>query len=110
MSDIIERLFCVLQARRSSDPAESYVASLHEAGLDRILEKIGEESTETIIAVKNSEISGDTADAIRETADLWFHTMVMLDAIGESPKRVFEELDRRFGTSGIAEKSSRKDG
>ncbi len=108
MSDIIERLFHVIQDRRSADPADSYVASLQHAGLNRILEKVGEESVEVVIAAKDAAISEDTSDVVKETADLWFHSLVMLDCLGETPGNVFSELENRFGTSGIAEKQSRK--
>ncbi len=108
MSDIIERLFHVIQDRRTADPSDSYVASLQQAGLDRILEKVEEESVEVVIAAKDAAISEDTSDVVKETADLWFHSLVMLDCLGETPTNVFVELERRFGTSGITEKQSRK--
>ncbi len=107
VSDVIERLFEVLKQRRHADPAESYVAGLHQAGLNRILEKVGEESTETIIAAKDAGHSGDTTELIKETADLWFHTLVMLEHLGEHPENIFAELEHRFGTSGISEKNNR---
>ncbi len=104
MSDILTKLAAVLEARRNADPASSYVASLYDKGLDAILQKIGEEATETIIAAK----SGDNDALIHETADLWFHTLVMLSDRGLHPDQVLEELMRRFGTSGIEEKTQRR--
>ena len=107
MSDVIERLFLVLKDRRDADPSVSYVASLHEAGLNKILEKLGEETIETVIAAKDAAVSTDVTEVIKETADLWFHTLVMLDHLEISPANIFAELENRFGTSGIAEKQSR---
>lgn len=103
MSDILERLAEVLESRKQADPESSYVASLHAKGLDKILKKIGEEAAETIIAAKGD----DTEQVIYETADLWFHTLVMLSALDLHPSQVLAELDRRFGLSGIEEKASR---
>lgn len=108
MSDVIERLFHVIQDRRAANPSDSYVANLQQAGLNKILEKVGEESIEVIIAAKDAHISGDTSEVIKETADLWFHSLVMLDYLGETPTSIFAELERRFGTSGITEKQSRE--
>ena len=108
MPDIIERLFHVIQDRRTADPSDSYVANLQQEGLNRILEKVGEESVEVIIAAKDAHISGNTSDVVKETADLWFHSLVLLDYLGETPVSIFAELERRFGTSGITEKQSRK--
>ena len=104
MSDILQQLTRILEARRLADPDSSYVASLHERGMDAILKKVGEEAAETIIAVKN----GDRGQIIHETADLWFHTLVMLSHQGLSSEDVLAELERRFGTSGIEEKAARK--
>lgn len=103
MSDILAKLAVVLEDRRKADPESSYVAGLYDKGLDAILKKIGEEATETIIAAK----SGDNDQIIRETADLWFHTLVMLIDRGLHPDQVLEELTRRFGTSGLEEKAQR---
>ena len=108
MSDVLDRLFQVIQDRRDAEPADSYVASLQHAGLNRILEKVGEESVEVVIAAKDAAVSKDTTNVVKETADLWFHSLVMLDCLGETPESVFAELESRFGTSGIAEKQSRK--
>ncbi|MEP3562519.1 MAG: phosphoribosyl-ATP diphosphatase [Marinobacter sp.] len=108
MSDVLERLAEVLEARKEAAPDTSYVASLHAKGLNKILEKVGEECTETLLAAKDAEHSGDTRDVIYETADLWFHTMVMLSRLGLSPKDVTDELARRFDLSGLEEKASRQ--
>ena len=102
--DILLRLMAVLQSRKDADPDSSYVAGLYARGLDTILKKIGEESTETIIAAK----SGDKEQIIYETADLWFHCLVMLAQQNLDARLVLEELDRRFGVSGIDEKAARK--
>ncbi len=100
---ILEELTAVLEARKHESPEHSYVASLYARGKDKILEKIGEEATETIIAAKN----GDCENIIHETADLWFHTMVMLADHGLSADDVLKELARRFGVSGHEEKAMR---
>ncbi|MGK2925881.1 MAG: phosphoribosyl-ATP diphosphatase [Lysobacterales bacterium] len=101
-------LDALLAARRHADPDQSYVASLHAKGLNKILEKVGEECTETLIAAKDAAVSGDHAALIRETADLWFHTLVMLSHMGENAEPVLAELRRRFGVSGLAEKARRE--
>ena len=101
--DILARLMAVLEQRKRSNPDESYVASLYDKGLDSILKKIGEESAETIIAAK----SGDQQQLVYETADLWFHCLVMLSQQNVDVQLVLEELERRFGTSGIEEKAAR---
>jgi phosphoribosyl-ATP pyrophosphohydrolase len=102
--DIIEKLTLVLQQRRQADPDSSYVAGLYHKGLDSILKKVGEEATETVIAAK-----GDDADQlVYETADLWFHTLVLLVHLDVNPQKVLNELERRFGLSGLQEKAARK--
>jgi len=111
MNDILAELTAILEARKQAgDDSGSYVASLHRKGLNKILEKVGEECTETILAAKDAERSGDKRELIAETADLWFHSMVMLSHLGESASAVLDELERRFGRSGIEEKASRKTG
>jgi len=107
MSDILQQLTALLEARKAELPDKSYVASLHAKGLDAILKKIGEESAETIMAAKDAKISGDNQQVIYETADLWFHSLVMLSHLGESAEPVLKELERRLGVSGIDEKASR---
>jgi len=103
VSDSLERLAEVLEARKNADPDSSYVAKLYSKGLDAILKKIGEEATETVMAAKD----GDREKIIYETADLWFHSMVLLAHQGLKPKDVLDELDRRFGLSGLEEKARR---
>ena len=108
MSDVLKTLTTLLEQRKeNADPESSYVASLHHKGLNKILEKVSEEASETVIAAKDAEHSGDNKDVIYETADLWFHSLVMLSYLGENSDAVLEELARRFGTSGIEEKASR---
>jgi phosphoribosyl-ATP pyrophosphohydrolase len=107
-NDILKQLTEILEARKNSaNPDGSYVASLHKKGLNKILEKVGEESTETILAAKDAQASGDNSDLIYETADLWFHTLVMLSHLGASADAVLNELARRFNVSGLDEKASR---
>ena len=103
MNDTLNRLAELLEQRKNADPQSSYVAKLYAKGLDSILKKVGEEATETIIAAKN----GDKENLIYETADLWFHTLVMLAQVGLKPQDVLDELARREGLSGIIEKASR---
>ena len=107
MSDILSRLNEVLQARKNEAPESSYVASLYHKGLNKILEKVGEESVETILAARDTEASGDPEKLVYETADLWFHTLVMLAHMDVDPEQVLAELERRFGLSGIDEKRAR---
>lgn len=107
MSETFQRLAEVLEARKGAAPDSSYVASLYHKGLNKILEKVGEESVETILAAKDAERSGDCNELIYETADLWFHSLVMLAALGQHPQTVLDELDRRFGLSGHDEKAAR---
>ncbi|MDQ2076484.1 phosphoribosyl-ATP diphosphatase [Marinimicrobium sp. ABcell2] len=109
MMDILTELTRVLEARKNSPDADSsYVASLHQKGLNKILEKVGEEATETILAAKDAQTSGDNQHLIAETADLWFHSLVMLSHLGENSEAVLNELARRFGISGHEEKAARK--
>ncbi|MDO3720981.1 phosphoribosyl-ATP diphosphatase [Marinobacter sp. chi1] len=108
MSDVLERLAEVLEQRKAANPDTSYVASLHAKGLNKILEKVGEECTETLLAAKDAEQSGDTSELVYETADLWFHSLVMLSNLGLGPQDILEELARRFDLSGLEEKAARK--
>jgi phosphoribosyl-ATP pyrophosphohydrolase len=103
VSEVLDRLAEVLEARKQADPERSYVARLYAGGLDGILKKVGEEAAETLIAAKNP----DPEAVVRETADLWFHTLVLLAHLGLGPGPVLAELDRRFGLSGLAEKAAR---
>ena len=105
--DILRRVAQVIDSRKNAEPDTSYVASLHHKGLNKILEKVGEEAVETILAAKDTASSGDAHDVIYETADLWFHSLVMLSALNLEPQAVLDELERRFGLSGHAEKASR---
>jgi len=103
MSDVLNALTNLLEQRKQDNADDSYVASLHRKGLNKILEKVGEEATETILAAKD----GQKNDLIGETADLWFHTLVMLSHLELNANDVLTELERRFGLSGIAEKAAR---
>ena len=103
MSDVLGRLSELLEQRKTADPASSYVAKLYAKGMDSILKKVGEEATETVLAAKG----GNKQEIIYETADLWFHTLVMLAQAGLKPQDVLDELARREGLSGIAEKEQR---
>ncbi|MDQ2696776.1 MAG: phosphoribosyl-ATP diphosphatase [Pseudomonadota bacterium] len=100
---ILQQLAAVLEARKAAAADGSYVAGLYAKGLDAILKKVGEEAAETILAAKN----GDPRQLVHETADLWFHTLVMLAHQGLGPDAVLDELQRRFGLSGLAEKAAR---
>jgi phosphoribosyl-ATP pyrophosphohydrolase len=104
-NDVLARLSELLEQRKAADPSSSYVAKLYAKGMDSILKKVGEEATETVIAAKG----GKAEEIIYETADLWFHTLVMLSHAGLSAQDVLAELARREGLSGIAEKASRKE-
>jgi len=104
MNDILQRLTETLQVRKQAAPDSSYVAKLFSKGEDAILKKIGEEATEVLLAAKG----GDKTHLVYETADLWFHCMVLLAQHGLSADDVLNELARREGVSGIAEKDSRK--
>ena len=102
--EILSALMQTLNDRKKSDPESSYVASLYAKGVDAILKKISEESAETIMAAK----SGAREEIIHETADLWFHCMVMLANNDIDVEDILEELERRFGVSGLDEKAKRK--
>ena len=101
--DVLSRLADVIESRRGASPDQSYVARLLAAGPDAILKKIGEEATETVMAAKDA----DPAKIVYETADLWFHSLVMLAHFGLRPEDVIAELARREGLSGLQEKASR---
>jgi len=107
MSDILKQLEAVLEERRAADPKTSYVASLHHKGLNKILEKVGEECTETLLAAKDVKGESGKEDLVYETADLWFHTIVMLSHLNISHEEILQELERRFDLSGIEEKAQR---
>jgi phosphoribosyl-ATP pyrophosphohydrolase len=104
MSDnVLRQLADVLEQRKDAAADSSYVASLYDRGLDAILKKVGEEATETVMAAKD----GKKEKLVYETADLWFHTLVLLAHEGLGPDDVLNELARRFGVSGLDEKASR---
>ena len=104
MKDILQDIAAAIEARKGGDPDKSYVAKLFAKGDDAMLKKIGEEATETVLAAK----SGDRLHLVRETADLWFHCMIVLARHGLGPADVLAELHRREGISGVDEKASRK--
>jgi phosphoribosyl-ATP pyrophosphohydrolase len=106
VSEVLSRLAAVLEQRKQADPETSYVAGLYAKGLDRILRKVSEEATETLLAARD----GDREHLVREVADLWFHSLVLLAHQGLGPDAVLAELDRRFGLSGLAEKAARPPG
>lgn len=108
MNDVLKQLQQVLEQRKQQSADTSYVASLYHKGTNKILEKVGEESVETILAARDAEVSGDTSHLVSETADLWFHSMVMLAHFNLSPNDVLNELEKRFGLSGLDEKAARK--
>lgn len=110
MSDILDRLDAVLEQRRQAAADDSYVASLHHKGLNKILEKVGEEATETLLAAKDAEHGNEASRQalIAETADLWFHSLVMLSHLGMDHQQVLDELAQRFGISGHDEKAARQ--
>ena len=101
--DVLDRLAATIAARRGADPATSYVAALFAKGEDAILKKVAEEAAETLLAAKD----GDKLHIVRETADLWFHTLVLLSFHGLGPDDVLAELRRREGISGVDEKAAR---
>lgn len=103
MSDTLNKLAEVLEERKGADPDSSYVARLYSKGLDAILKKVGEEATETVMAAKD----GVPEKIVYEVADLWFHTLVLLKQQNLEPQQVLDELERRFGLSGLEEKASR---
>ena len=104
MQETLERLAATIEARKGGDPAKSYVSRLLAEGEDAILKKIGEEATEAVLAAKG----GERLQLVRETADLWFHCLIMLAHYGLGPQDVLAELQRREGISGIDEKAARK--
>jgi phosphoribosyl-ATP pyrophosphohydrolase len=103
-TSVLDRLAEVIAERRGADPDRSYVARLLARAPDAVLKKIGEEATETVMAAKD----GDPTRIIAETADLWFHCLVMLEQYGLHPRAVLTELARREGLSGLEEKAARK--
>ncbi len=100
--DVLNQLYATLEARKTADPQTSYAASLYAKGTDAIL-KVGEEATETVIAAKNAEPQA----LVHEMADLWYHTLVLLAHRDLPLTALTDELARRFGQSGHAEKAAR---
>jgi phosphoribosyl-ATP pyrophosphohydrolase len=103
-NDTLARLAAVIESRKAGDPARSYVARIFAKGGDAVLKKIGEEATELVMACKD----GEASKIVAETADLWFHCMLALNAHGLAPSDVLAELERREGMSGLEEFASRK--
>jgi phosphoribosyl-ATP pyrophosphohydrolase len=101
--DIIQAIYEVIQERRANPTENSYTASLMAKGIDKILKKLGEEATELVIAGKG----GVREEIVYESADLFFHTLVLLGFYGIEPGEVYAELRRRFGVSGVEEKAAR---
>ena len=102
--ETLERIAATIEQRKNADPKTSYVAKLLSEGEDSVLKKIGEEATETVLTAK----SGDRLHLVRETADLWFHSMILLAHHGLGPGDVLAELHRREGIPGLDEKAARK--
>ncbi|QQD18957.1 phosphoribosyl-ATP diphosphatase [Spongiibacter nanhainus] len=105
---ILDQLSDVLESRKGASPESSYVASLYHKGLNKILEKVGEEAVETVLAAKDAERAEDKSALIGETADLWFHSLVMLAHLDCDHRDVLNELAQRFGLSGLDEKAARQ--
>ena len=107
MTDVLTALDEILLARKTAAADSSYVASLHAQGLNKILEKVGEEAIEVVLAAKDTAQGGEQEALIDEVADLWFHTLVMLSHLDANHTAVLEVLDKRMGLSGLTEKASR---
>ena len=120
MMDTLKRLADIVDARKQdvlagkADPTVSYIAKLFTKGDDAILKKVGEEATEVVLAAKDCRSASEKEQLekqkllVGEVADLWFHCLLTLTQFGLRPEDVLNELERREGTSGIAEKASRK--
>lgn len=106
MRATLHQLEQTIRQRRDADPAASYVARLTAKGRAKIAQKVGEEAVETVIAA----MAGDRSGAVGESADLLFHLLVLLADLDISLDAVLDELDRREGVSGIAEKAARPQG
>ena len=107
MNELLQQLEQVLEQRKGAAASESYVASLYERGLNKILEKVGEEATEVILAAKDLEAGGSREALVGEAADLWFHLMVALSHLDVPLSDVSDCLAGRFGLSGLEEKAAR---
>ena len=101
----LDRLFATIESRKGADPASSYTAKLFGKGKAKIAQKLGEEAVETVIAA----MSGNRDEVAAESADLLYHLLVLWAETGVAPDDVWAILDAREGTSGIAEKASRKE-
>lgn len=101
--ETLTRLEQTIAERRNASPDSSYVASLKARGLPVIARKLGEEATEAVVAA----LAGDEKELVGEAADVLFHLMVLLAEKGIPLAQVLAELDRREGTSGLAEKAAR---
>jgi phosphoribosyl-ATP pyrophosphohydrolase len=101
---ILLKLFEVIKQRKSADPEISYTARLYAKGINKIAQKLGEEAVETVIAA----VSESNEHLVCESADLLYHLLVLWSAKGTAPEDVWQELDRRFGTSGVAVKEARR--
>ena len=108
MDNTITALDKIISERKDASPAASYVAQLHSEGLNKILEKISEETTEVVLAAKEETAGSEPENVVKEVADLWFHSIVLLHHLNASAKSVSQELEKRMGISGLQEKASRK--
>ena len=108
MDNTITALDKIISERKDASPNTSYVAQLHHEGLNKILGKISEEATEVVLAAKEGTAGGEPEDVVKEVADLWFHSIVLLHHLNASAKSVSQELEKRLGISGLQEKASRK--
>lgn len=102
-SQILDSIYRVILDRKTAPAESSYTASLLNKGLDKVLKKVGEEATELVIAGKG----GSREEIVYETADLFFHILILLGYHDITPEEIYRELQRRFGVSGITEKNSR---
>ena len=108
MDNTITALDKIISERKDASPDTSYVAQLHHKGLNKILGKISEEATEVVLAAKEGTAGGEPENVVKEVADLWFHSIVLLHHLNASAKSVSQELEKRLGISGLQEKASRK--
>ncbi|MGM0691202.1 MAG: phosphoribosyl-ATP diphosphatase [Pseudomonadota bacterium] len=102
-TDVLEQLAALLEQRKGADAGSSYVASLYQKGRAKIAQKVGEEGVEVALAA----VGDDRDELINEMADLWFHSLVLLADANLTPADVLDELERRFGLSGLEEKARR---
>ena len=107
MDNTITALDKIISERKDASPDTSYVAQLHHEGLNKILGKISEEATEVVLAAKEGTAGGEPENVVKEVADLWFHSLVLLNHLGLGAHDVLEELQKRTGVSGHVEKANR---